>query len=375
MTYPLGPSCQKIQADLYQAVDNHQVPHAQLFASPEGSAALPLLQRVATYLHCTNKSNHQPCAQCRACTKMHKHIHPDHHHLFPVGRTSNKEGDLHAALPLWRTFLQKQPYGNLQDWSEHLGSEARKLQINTEQVDYLRNVLHQKPFESSCKTILVWLPEQLNLVAANKMLKMVEEPSPHTYFFFVSTAPYHILPTLRSRMWMVSMPAWHDETIRSMLQKEHGEPTEKQLRETLHIAQGNLSLAKKIITGTALSYFEPVIGWFRVLYAQKLGDLVTTAETFHGYKPMLQKNWLTYALQLLRAALMIPFDNRHTNLTEAEAAFCKKFHATIGDQPIPSMMLCIDQLGKVLERHANAKLAFMNTSFAIMHLLASKAKH
>ena len=374
MVYPFSPSHQKIQKDLYRAVDNHQMSHAQLFASSEGSPSITLAYKVVTYLHCLNKQADQACNQCSACTKMHKLIHPDHHHLFPIGNSSSQEQSLHASLPHWRTFLQEQPYGNLQDWSEHIGSEARKLQINKDQVDYLRNVLNQKPFEGSCKTILIWLPEHLNLVAANKMLKMVEEPTPQTYFFFITTSPHQILPTLRSRIWLVSIPAWKDEALLAILQQEYAGASQKQLTETLHIAQGNLNLAKKILSGGTQPYFEPVTNWFRDIYAQQFDKLAQAAETFHNHQPSMQKNWLIYTLQLLRATLRISLGNTLINLTQEENTFCKKFHATIDIHTIPTMILHIDQLGKVLERHANAKLAFIYTSFAIMNLLSPKVQ-
>lgn len=373
MDYLLSPEHQSIQAALYRSLEGANMGHAQLFTSPPGSIALHLILGLVTYMHCLQKDGHKACQQCSSCQKMSKFIHPDHHHLFPIGRMGSKEKTMTACLPFWRTFLREQPYANLQDWSEHIGNEAKQLQIHTEQVDYLRNVLSKKAFESSYKTILVWLPEHLNRVAANKMLKMVEEPTPNTYFFFVTHAPHHLLPTLRSRMWNMYIPGWSDHTLQAMLEAMHPETSRQQLAETIRIAQGNLNIAKKMLAGNHITYFEPVVEWLRSLYAKKLGQLVGIAELFHNYKPSIQKNWLLYAIQLLRTALLMPFSNAPTNFMQEEVTFCKKFQATVSLQDIQDIILSIDQLGRVLSRHANAKLAFMYTSFTIMQLLRSQA--
>ncbi len=45
--------------------------------------------------------------------------------------------------------------------------------------------------------------DRLHISAANAMLKTLEEPSPNTSIFLITTKPYYVLPTLRSRCWWV----------------------------------------------------------------------------------------------------------------------------------------------------------------------------
>jgi len=49
--------------------------------------------------------------------------------------------------------------------------------------------------------------DRLHISAANAMLKTLEEPSPHTSIFLITTKPYYVLPTLRSRCWWIRVNA------------------------------------------------------------------------------------------------------------------------------------------------------------------------
>ena len=49
--------------------------------------------------------------------------------------------------------------------------------------------------------------DRLHTSAANAMLKTLEEPSPNTSIFLITTKPYYVLPTLRSRCWWIRVKA------------------------------------------------------------------------------------------------------------------------------------------------------------------------
>ncbi len=43
----------------------------------------------------------------------------------------------------------------------------------------------------------------MNTTAANKLLKLIEEPPPGTVFLLVSETPEEVLPTIQSRTQMI----------------------------------------------------------------------------------------------------------------------------------------------------------------------------
>ena len=362
-----------VKEELCHIVRQKKVPHAQLFYNPSGVSPLKLVLAHVAYMHCINKQGNDMCGTCTACTKTSRYVHPDVHFLFPIGTTDKikgKEVDKVTFLPLWRSFLATQAHGHLEDWCAFTGSTAARVQIGKDQVQSLRSVLSQKSFESDIKTVLVWLPETLNSVSANKMLKMVEEPVPGTYFFFISLAAHHILPTLCSRVWPTPIPPLDNQIIITALTKQYPARSQASIRQVVGMAQGDLRLAEKMMADEGLAYFEEFVDWLRQTYQQGYRRLAEMAERFHTYVPYTQKNWIKYGLQLLRMVMMMPFQVAHiTHISPEELAFCTKFGQTISRDKVARLIKDLGVLHAVLMRHANAKLAFMACSINATRIL------
>ncbi len=60
--------------------------------------------------------------------------------------------------------------------------------IAAREADEIIRKLSFKSFEADYKTMLIWLPEAMNEEAANKILKILEEPWEKTLFLLVSEA-------------------------------------------------------------------------------------------------------------------------------------------------------------------------------------------
>lgn len=67
--------------------------------------------------------------------------------------------------------------------------------IAAREADEIIRKLSFKSFEADYKTMLIWLPEAMNEEAANKILKILEEPWEKTLFLLVSEQPDRLLPT------------------------------------------------------------------------------------------------------------------------------------------------------------------------------------
>lgn len=362
-----------VKKELCDIVRQKKVPHAQLFYNPNGVSPLTLVLAHVAYMHCINTQGDDICGLCTACIKTSRYVHPDVHFLFPIGTTDKikgKEVDKITFLPLWRSFLAAQAYGNLEDWCAFIGSTTARMQIGKDQVQSLRGILSEKSFESDIKTVVVWLPETLNRVTANKMLKMVEEPVPGTYFFFISLAAHNILSTLRSRMWPTAIPPLDDQIMIAHFAKQYPARSQASISQVVGMAQGDLRLAEKMMADEELAYFEEFIDWLRQIYQQGYKRLVEIAEKFHTYAAHAQKNWIKYGLQLLRMVMTMPFQMAHIgHISPEELDFCTKFGRTISRNKIALLIQDLGALYGVLMRHANPKLAFIECSISATHIL------
>ena len=72
----------------------------------------------------------------------------------------------------------------------------------------------------------MWLPELMNLQAANKLLKLIEEPPEKTYFILVSDIPDKIINTIYSRMQHIVIPKMPLQHISVFLKQNFNLSTE-----------------------------------------------------------------------------------------------------------------------------------------------------
>ncbi|MBT1700161.1 DNA polymerase III subunit delta, partial [Fulvivirgaceae bacterium PWU4] len=209
------PGLAEVKTLLIDAVKSNHSAHAQLFAGAKGALNLPMALAYATYLHCENKGD-DACGTCSACSKNAKFVHPDTHFVFPL---SNVKGDKDEErfkadiLKSWRSFLLEQPFGGLDDWTNFYGGEDKLALISREESREIIKTLSLKPFESRNKVMIIWQPELMHPSAANGILKILEEPAPHTFFILVTNAADKLLPTIISRTQSDTVPLRHDAAV------------------------------------------------------------------------------------------------------------------------------------------------------------------
>ncbi len=351
-------------------VQTHQVPHAQLFWGPEGSAKLPLALAFATYLHCQNRQKEDACGQCGPCIKMQKLIHPDVMFVFPTSPTKQFTGkDVVSTnfLKAWRAFLHEHPYGNVSDWNYYLGSENKQLNIPKEEARQITQYVSLKAFEAFYKVVLIWLPEYLHPTAANALLKVLEEPPPHTLFLLVNVHPDKVLSTIRSRTQQVHIPAFTDTALSSMLVQQCS-LDQQRLAQIVLMADGNFNKALKLAVDTPATHFDQFKIWMRLCYTPSFAQLLAQAEAFQQMPKEDQKHFLAYCLHMMREALVIKFGQPDlTRTAAAEQEFSHKLRQTLTDQQIKDYTTWLNQAYYYIERNANPKILYLDLSLKIAH--------
>jgi DNA polymerase-3 subunit delta' len=171
-----------------------RLPHALLVHGAPGVGKLALAERMAGLLLCEHADQaRRPCGQCDACRWFAVGNHPDFRRVepealakTPVEAEEGEEGGADAS-PARRT---KQP----------------SLQIKIEQVRELADFLNLRSHRGRLRVALVYPAEDMNEVAANALLKGLEEPPAGAIFILVSHRPARLLPTIRSRCVTCGVP-------------------------------------------------------------------------------------------------------------------------------------------------------------------------
>src|SRR5690606_1578613 len=163
------------------------------------------------------------------------------HFSYPVASTDSVKDKPTSAhfLREWREFMLGNPYGNIFDWLQFLGIEKKQGNISVHEAQEIVKSLSLNSYEGGYKIMLIWLPELMNNAAANKLLKIIEEPPQKTVFLLVAEREDLLLPTITSRCQLVKINRLTDAEIAGYL-IQNKELNEKEAWRIAVAANGNL---------------------------------------------------------------------------------------------------------------------------------------
>ncbi|MEX2235752.1 MAG: DNA polymerase III subunit delta [Cyclobacteriaceae bacterium] len=362
------PGIAEVKKMLTEAVKTNHSAHAQLFVGAEGALNLPLALAYATYLHCENKGADDSCGACPACSKNAKYIHPDTHFVFPLSNVKGEKDEerLRAEITKsWRAFLLDQPFGNLDDWCNYYGGEDKLAIISKDASREIIKTLSLKPFESTNKVMIIWLPESMHPFAANGILKILEEPSPNTFFILVTNAADQLIPTIISRTQIITVPLLQDEELERFLKDKHG-VKDASARKIVQLADGNINLALKLIDQEQDNSTAFFTEWMRACFANKYAALVTMAEEYHALDKLSQKNMISYSMNMMRETLLHTSGAEAINRTRGEELeFVQRFSKVLDVDKIERSFKLLNDASFHLERNGSAKMIFLDLSLNI----------
>lgn len=349
-----------------------RVPHAQLFAGPEGSGALPLAIAYARFLLCTHRGETDACGTCPSCVKLNKLAHPDLHFVFPVvkrkGRSDTVSDDY---IREWRELAISTPYFGLNHWLDAMGAENQQAQIFVKESDELTRKLSLKSSEGGYKVVVLWLPEKMKVECANKLLKLLEEPPALTVFLLVSEEPDHILPTILSRTQRVNVPRLGDSEISTALSRQFGlQPSDA--AETARLANGSYLQALEIIHrgDDNLLFFELFVSLMRLAYQRKVKDMKDWSETVATMGRERQKNFLAYCQRMVRENFISNFHRRELNyMNRDEANFAVRFAPFINERNVIGIADELSEAQAHIEQNVNPRMVFFDFALKMIVLL------
>lgn len=361
---------------LVESVDNQRVSHSQMLLGPEGSGKLALALAFAGYLTCENPAGGDACGTCNACRKNAKYIHPDVHFVFPVINTSDGTSKTVSDhfIKQWRSFLQEEPYGNLNNWLGRIAKENQQGRIFAQESQEIYRKLNLKTYEAAYKVMIIWMPEKMNQVAANKLLKILEEPSGDTVFLLVAESTEQMLPTILSRTQVIKTPKIKHEDLRAHLAHHH-KLDEAHSQSIAATANGNYLKALELMRNDDQQQrlFTTFTEWMRLAYSRKIEELVQWVEDMARWGRENQKNFLSYALRMIRENFVLNLDKRQhpemLHLAQKENQFSEKFSTFITLENAFAIASELEKAHYHIERNGYAKLIFMDTSLKIVKLL------
>jgi DNA polymerase III delta' subunit len=161
---------------LHRALKHKKLPNSLLFAGPPGIGKKQTALVVAKALNCLKKTS-DACEECAHC-------HAINNGNFP---------DVMVILPA-------------------------KDMLKIDQMRLLKDTAYLKPMAGRKRVFIVCDAEKMNDEASNSLLKVLEEPPPFSHIIMVTTNPYRIIPTLKSRCQTFQFSPIPKEDIQKVLE-------------------------------------------------------------------------------------------------------------------------------------------------------------
>lgn len=370
-----------IKNHLAKSTDAGRVPHAQLFVGPEGSGLLPMALAYARYIICANSNGENEGGNHACNLKFASLSHPDLHFVFPVA-TSDKAKTKPLCLDYieeWRTFMTKQPYGNLFDWYRLIDIEKKQGQIGVDEAQEIVKKLSLKSYEGGYKVMIIWMAERMNTSASNKLLKLIEEPPNKTVFLLLCEDEEQIIQTIKSRCQILHFPPLAEEAIVSGL-KGKGATTAEAVR-IAHEANGNFNKALDLFNKDSedLVFEKWFVQWVRSAFKAKgnkaaIHELILWSEELAKTGREVQKNFLSFCILVMRQAMLINYGAEALAYMKihVDGFQLEKFAPFVHENNILPIIEELESAIYHIERNGNAKIVFTDLSIKLTRLLHKK---
>lgn len=246
MTLPPVYGHEGVKSRLAGAHASGKLPQSLLLTGPRGVGKQRLALWLAQLIHCEAPANEgtEPCGECRACRLVVSLQHPDVHWFVPIesskrggsgGTDADKQVELVAdALAEEMAARREEPlYAPAVGLASHPVASVRLL--------LKRLVL--TPALGKRKVFVVGDAERLipqlgTEVAANALLKALEEPPADSVLILTAADPGALLPTVLSRVVLVRVARIADSAVTAFVQQVLAVVAKPEVAQRVTAAQG-----------------------------------------------------------------------------------------------------------------------------------------
>lgn len=186
----LGQS--EAESTMLEAYRSGKMHHAWILSGPRGIGKATLAYRAARFIF----QNPDPALIRQDTTSLHVDAaSPLFHRVAAQGHSD--------LLVIRRSFDQKR--------------KKLRQDIRADEVRRTTRFFSRTSGEGGWRICIVDTANDMNLTAANALLKNLEEPPERALFMLISHAPHRLLPTIRSRCCSLPMPRLGDDDIRQII--------------------------------------------------------------------------------------------------------------------------------------------------------------
>ncbi len=351
---------------LRKMVDEDRLGHALLFVEQDGMGALAFAIALSQYLNCSRHTDGDSCGECPSCNRHQRLTYPDLHFAFPVSATSKlsepekKHPISNYFLRDWSALTLQNPYFRSQDLTAALCMENKSGVISVNEAREITNILSLQPFESQYKIVVIWEAEKMNADAANKLLKLLEEPPAGTLFLLVTHKVEKMLATIISRCQVITLQPMGRDEMAAILSQRLG-IGEEDARSAAASASGSIgkafAAADSARQGSDIE--ELSMAFIEAASGRSLSATLKVSDAVAALGRDRQRQWCICTEELVRK--MFCFSGNLEQISFAlskETEFIKRTAPGIKKGFYSKAFTALDAALRLIDANVNAKLIF-----------------
>lgn len=365
---------QNLKKQLQNSIKEDRVSHAQLYIGKPGYGVLPLALAYASEVICKQSE--------KCLLQINQLQHPDLHLSFPTinNSTEKKEAISSDYIKQFREFIIEDPYRDINQWYAYINEDKKQGIISVKEIENIIDNLNLKSFEGGYKVQIIWMVETMRVEAANKLLKILEEPPAKTLFILIAEDDKKILPTILSRCQKITVNALENNEISDHLQNRFS--LDKETADILaKRAEGDWDVACKLIKNNTLQeeFEKYFIRWNRAAVMapkkpQFLREIVDWSLEISAWGREKQKNFLQFCAETFRQALLQNYESSSlvNNPLTYENFKWDNFSHFVHGKNIEDILEEINNAFFHIERNGSAKIIFLDMGIKLTRFLARK---
>ncbi len=233
---------------LRKSVRTGHFPQALVLAGPKGAGKYTLSLMLAQAVNCLNptESDGLPdyCGQCHNCERIGAAANLEERVAEAVAaREDMRDADKRET----RILIQTHPDVLI------VPPDPPQLLIKLGQVRQVIHVAYYRPPVESARSFSIFTSSAFMKEAANSLLKVLEEPPPHTSLILLTENPQELLPTIRSRAVVHRLGPLPATELETLLAERRPELTPQQRTLAARLSEGAVGRALTIDLGVYMA--------------------------------------------------------------------------------------------------------------------------
>ena len=158
---------------------------------------------------------------------------------------------------------------------EDLKNLKKSSVIKVDEIRIVNDFLGKKSFDGNWRVVIIDCADDMNLSAANALLKILEEPPAKSILLLISHNPNKLLPTIKSRCAKINLSALDTNIVSSLLRRYRPELSEVEVEKLSQICSGSIGKAINYADNGGLLLYQMLENLF---FAGKDFDIVKAIE-------------------------------------------------------------------------------------------------